>query len=75
MSFFFCEFSREIRQSYVIESCAFQKLNVLPTTSHHKQLFIAINVASFDVAQKNSQELVSPLFGSRCPYLLFRDWN
>jgi len=73
MSFFFLEFGLEIRESYVIESCASQKLNVLRTTSHHKQFFTSINAAGFQMTPKNSQELVSPLFGSRCPYLLFRD--
>src|SRR6266853_3959873 len=69
----FFELWLEIRKRYVVESCAYQKLNVLPTTSDHEQPFIGINMASFDIAQKNSQELVSPFFGARCPYLLFRD--
>src|SRR5260370_9532607 len=69
----FFELWLEIRKRYVVESCAYQKLNVLPTTSDHEQASIGINMASFDIAQKNSQELVSPFFGARCLYLLFRD--
>jgi hypothetical protein len=52
----------EIRKSYVFESYTQQKLAVLPTTANHQHRFIGIDAARFEVAQENSQELVSLFF-------------